>query len=125
VVAHADLPKIGPLVAGVTMRHGWVVAQMLQPELFSFRTTVVDPDDLSNRIGLDVCSHYTSKRCLLVQDSVLLHQRVRDADGFVVASKPSEFIYMMARVLQDDRSIAEHFRRLHALWSADPDGAQR
>ena len=65
----------------------------------SLRTTVVDPDDLSDRIGLDVCSHYTSKRCLLVQDSVLLHQRVR-ADGFVVASKPSEFIYMMARVLR-------------------------
>lgn len=125
VVRDSDLPKIGLVVSGVASRHGWVVAQTLQPELFSFRTIAVDPDDLTNRIVLDVCSHYTSERCLLVRDSVLLHGRDRDADGFVVVSKASEFTIDLARVLQDDQPVAEDFRRLRALWSADPDGAQQ
>ncbi len=123
-VGHADLPRIRPLLGAVARRHGWVLAQTLEHQLYSTYCVVIDPDQTVNHLKLDVCSHYIHNGCLLLRDSVLLEGR-RQYRKFSVPSPSSEFIYVLAKLLGKDKAIGDYLPRLRELWLADLGGAQR
>lgn len=123
-VADSDLRRIAKLLFRFARERGWIVAQTLQHEVFSFYSVVVDHDDPANSLALDVRSHVTNGPRLLLRDSVLLAGRSRNQDGYYIASPASEFIYVLAKELGDDSRLAERVPRLKALASLDPQGSQ-
>jgi|GEM_PF-303509 Sugar transferases involved in lipopolysaccharide synthesis len=123
-VADSDLPRIAPLLFRFARARGWVVAQQVQREVFSFYSVVIDPGDPKNYLALDVRSYLTGGPRVLLRDSVLLEDRWRNQDGYFMASPASEYIYVLAKGLGDDSRIAERLPRLKALASLDPQGAQ-
>ena len=124
VVADSDLRKVGALLSRFARRRGWIVAQSVQHEIFSFYTLVVDPGDPGNSLALDVRSHLTRGPRMLVRDSALLEDRWRNQDGYFVASPASEFIYVLAKAVGREMRVAERLPRLRALAALDPEGAQ-
>jgi lipopolysaccharide/colanic/teichoic acid biosynthesis glycosyltransferase len=123
-VADSDLRKIGPLLSRFARRRGWIVAQSVQHEIFSFYTVVVDPGDPDNSLALDVRSHLTSGHRMLVRDSALLEGRWRNQFGYFIASPASEFIYVLAKAVGKETRIAKRLPRLRALAALDPEGAR-
>ena len=123
-VAHRDLPKIAPALAAVARQLGWVVARTVQHEACAFHTVVINPEDPRKYLALDVCSHFTRQRCLLVRDSVLLAEPRRHQRGFFVPSPASEFSYLLAKTLAKNRALAASLPRLRELRALAPERVQ-
>lgn len=124
-VSGADLPRIRPVLQDVADRSGWVLTQTVRHGLFASYSVVLDPDDPARHLVLDVCSHYGKGRCLLLRDRVLLDGRRRHPEGFFVPSPASEFAYLLAKILADNRPADGYLPRLRELRALDPEGTRR
>ena len=123
-VADSDLPKIRPIQTEIAREHGWLLAQVLQHQVFAFYAVLVDSENPASHLKLDVCSHYVKDHCFLVRDGALLEGR-RRYRGFFVPSPAAEFIYTLTKVFGKNKPVADFLPRLRELWTQDSEGAQK
>ena len=123
-VPDKDLHRISHVLASVASRHGWVLAQTLQHEIFGFYSVVIDPENPSHFLKLDACSHYVRNRRFLISDSVLLKGSAPYRD-FRIPSASSEFIYVLAKLLAKNKEPADLIPRLKELYLRDHEGAEK
>ena len=116
-VHHADLAKVGPVLACLASQRGWEIVQVSRHELFACHSVAIDPEHPENHLELDVCSHFAKHRCLMVRDAILLDGRRRHASGFFVPAPASEFICTLAKAVAKNKRAADVAMRLRELWT--------
>jgi len=122
-VAATDLSKIRGVLAWVARETGLVIAQFFPHQAFGWYAVLVDPENPTDYLKLDGCSHYAPTLWVFVSDEVLLAGR-RQYAGKFVAAPASEFIYLLAKVVSNSSATQKHIARLRQLAAVDPLGAQ-
>jgi sugar transferase EpsL len=122
-VAATDLSKIRGVLAGVARETGLVIAQSVSHQAFGRYVVLVNPENPTDYLKLDGCSHYAPTLWLFVSDEVLLAER-RQHVGKFVAAPASEFIYLLAKVISNSSATQKHLPRLRQLAALEPLGVQ-
>ena len=119
-VPDRDLGRIREIVRGVARSCGWVVVQSIEHEVNATYTVIADPERPEQRIALDVRSHFTQGPRCLVSDTILLRDRNRREDGYVVASPAAECVYRLAKAVSTSAEARDHLERVRDLVRAAP-----
>jgi hypothetical protein len=117
-VPDAELPTIRSIQTEVAEQCGWTLALTVQHQSCAFHTVLINPNNPTEYLQLDACSHYLSHGCRLVRDQDLIEGRRKWKDFYIPAAS-SEFVYRLARMLIKRKDMAEQLPRLQALWQED------
>jgi hypothetical protein len=122
-VATADFSKIRGILAGIARETGLVVAQSFSHQAFGRYAVLVNPENPTDYLKLDGCSHYAPTPWLFVSNKILLAGR-RRCEGKFVTGPASEFIYLLVKVVSNSSATQKHLPRLRQLAAVDPLGVQ-
>jgi hypothetical protein len=118
-----DLPKLIGLTRALAQRHGWRVAQVIEPHIDSLFVVVVDGEDPLRFLQLDVCGHYVESGCFFFSDAELLNGRA-PVEVFFRPTPEVEFGYLLAKALAKGTPMAQLLSRLESLWQREPVGCE-
>lgn len=122
-VAKSEFRKIPGVLAMVARQTGWVLTQSFSHRVFGRYAVLVDPENPTDYLKLDACSHYAPTPWLFVRDEILLAGR-RRYQGHFVPAPGSEFIYLLAKVISNSNATYKYLGRLSQLAVVDPLGVQ-
>jgi len=107
----------------VCAESGWLVAQILQHEVFAFYCVAVSADDPRHALKFDVCSDYVRNGKVFIEDSWLLRD-ARPRKDFLVPATSSEFLYVLTKAIAKGKPLENVKPRLRFLYSEDALGCQ-
>ena len=122
-VADKDLRRAISILHDVCAESGWLVAQILQHEIFAFYCVAVFADDPRYILKFDVCSHYVRNGKVFIEDRQLL-QDAHPHKDFLIPAVSSEFLYVLSKALAKGKTLDEVAQRLRILYRKDASGCR-
>ena len=124
VVRDTDLPRIPVIQSELAARLGWNLVLQIEHHISAYCSILASAQDPGCVLRLDACSSYGEGRCFVADGATLLADR-RRYKNFYVPSPSAEFIYVLAKLLGKNKSVASYLPRLRELWEEDRVGAQQ